>query len=142
MADINRRLLVSEYFKGEQKISLNVTTISAERLSELEKLMGGGGSMVERESTEAFRVINDGVYVGTIVTASWRDRKFQGMFNWLFDQDGKVLSIQPFPVWPNIEISEVFEELLGMKLFDAEQCQTAAQLVGYELYFLSSSERY
>lgn len=134
---INRQLLINHNFNGVSKIALNNMSVSNERLVELEKLMGGGGSVINRESTKVFNLSQEGVDIGAIVTADWRDGDFLGTFNWLFDPEGEVLAIQPIPGWPDAEISKSFEELKGTKLNDADECHSAAELAGYELYFLS-----
>ena len=137
VANINRKLLLEESFGVDKKISLNAIEIPANRFNELEKLMGGGGSMVDRESIKAFQLTFDGRELGTLVSANWKHMKFEGMFNWLFDTSGKILAIQPYPAWPNDEVSQSFEELHGAIINNEEQCNTAAQLIAYELYYLS-----
>ncbi len=141
IADINRQRLLNEYFGHEYEVSLNPIEVSASQQQELDKLMGGGGSMIDRESISSFQLTRENDDIGTMVTATWREGVHQGMFNWLFDPDGKIIAIQPIPAWRSAEISQSFEELQGMNLFDLEKCNTATQLIGYELYFLSHERR-
>lgn len=136
--DINRQLFVEAHFDGKHILKKRI--IASERFNKLEEMMGGGGSMINRNSTEVFQVIHNNSDHGRIVTATWRDKKFNGLLNWLFDVDGKVIAIQPIPAWPNLEVLQIFQGLYGMKLSSLEQCQTAAELMAYELYYLSRKE--
>ena len=137
VAEINRRLMIKKYFPNNLDIALHAIDVPKESLKKLEEIMGGGGSMVNRESVQSFRIENNGIDEGVIVTARWRDGDFRGIFTWLFDNEQTIIDIKPIPGWPNMQASNAFDELLGMKLVDEEQCNTAAQLVGFELYFLS-----
>jgi len=140
VADINRKALIDKYFGYKVDTTLSKLTVSKQNLLELDVIMGGGGSIVDRNSVESFRIDRNGMAIGTIVTASWKDGSYRGMFNWLFDTDKKIVAIQPIPNWPNNHVSTAFEQLLGKTLIDEEQCNTAAQIAGFELYFLSHDE--
>ena len=136
VADINRRLLLEETFGQVQHLSLKPVIISDKRIEQLDKQIGGS-SMIDRSSIEAFQIINDKNNVGTIISATWRDGHYQGMFNWLIDAEGIIKDIRPIPAWRDAEMKESFAEIQGQAFHNSEQCHTAVQLMGFELYFLS-----
>ncbi len=136
VAEVNRILLLEENFGQDHQLSLNPIIIS-EKYFKLLNNQIGGNSMIDRSSIEAFKIIDGKKDNGIIVSATWREGQYQGMFNWLFDTRGVLKKIEPIPAWRDSEMESSFFSILGQTYQDSDQCNTAAQLMGYELYFLS-----
>lgn len=132
-----RNRLLKKNLDEKNNLTLIPFKIPAKRLESIDVMMGGGGSMLDRKSIQAFHIKHNNKALGIVVSANWSDGDFHGILHWLFDSKGKVLDIYPVPAWPNNEVSQAFLELQGETLIDAENCNTAAQLVAFELYYLS-----
>ncbi len=141
ISKISQHKLLQQYFPETKQFSFIPITISSERVSSLDLKLGGSGSMIVRDSIQAFQVKSGNMDKGIIVSASLNDASYHGILNLLFDSNGQVLSINSIPEWPNDEVSQAFKELQGEKFIDAEDCNTAAQLVGFELYFLTRKQQ-
>ncbi|NKB37788.1 MAG: hypothetical protein GKR93_11550 [Gammaproteobacteria bacterium] len=137
VGELNRQAMINRHYGHEASVSVVDIPVNELKLKQLDEIMGGGGSMVERESVKSFQIQREGNMEGTIVTANWRDGDYRGMYHWLFDTEKRVIDILTIPNWPNEQARTSFNQLLGTKIMDEEQCHTAAQIAGFELYFLS-----
>jgi hypothetical protein len=94
-------------------------------------------NMVHPTTIRAYQVASSKRTLATIVYAQWDQYGYSGAFNWLFSNDGTVLNIQPNQPWPNNEIAHEFAQTLGKNISDKSQCNTATELAGSKLFYLS-----
>ena len=97
-----------------------------------------GGTLVLSDTIRAYALLSEGKEVARVVIADWQDNDHTNSFRWLIDNGDRVVSIEPRHPWPNAEIAQAFDNLVGIQLLTKEQCENTAQLIGFELAFVSS----
>ncbi len=138
VAEINRQLLLIEQYGQTMGLRLAPQAIRSAAENTLATKLGTDTSIIDRGSVQLFRVSKQEVELGWVASANWKNRGEEGLTHWLFDELGTVHLIRTTPRWPNREIAESFDQLLGTRVASDEVCASAAGLAGYELYFLAS----
>jgi hypothetical protein len=112
----------------------------AAAVTALDKALAGGRTAILRDTVSAYRVLGpDGVYLGTVIDASWTTAGQGGRFFWAFSKGGHVLGVEPLAAWPSNEARSAFERLVDQPIPSTENCSGAAELVASELGLLSRS---
>lgn len=137
ISTIQRDALIRETFSTSD-IRAARAEIDEEAFLALKAVHNGGGSMLEPTSVVAYRVLNGDTGIAYVTSGRWHDHHQQRTTHWVFDRDGDVLSTRTVPRFVQQTHRESFEELAGLNVANAENCSTASQMMGHDLYFLAS----
>jgi hypothetical protein len=132
--DARRHHLAYTQFGMDQELTITAA-IDDLRYQKIRKEMTF--SMVYPSSIKTYQISSAKEKIGAMVYAKWEQYGHSGAFNWVFDNTGTVLNIQPSQPWQNAEIAQEFSKTLGKNVSNEDQCNTATELTGEKLFRLS-----
>ena len=137
ISTIQRDALIREAFSASD-IQAARAEIDEQAFQALKAVHNGGGSMLESASVVAYQVLDGDRGIGYVTSGRWHDHHQQRTTHWVFNRDGEVLSTRTVPRFAQQTYRESFEELAGLNVANAENCSTASQMMGHDMYFLAS----
>ena len=141
IAELQRASLIAKYLAIDPaSTTLQRIAITDAALTGVEQELNGD-TVVERDTIEAYSVLQNGKELARIAQAKWRDGERSYSFRWLIDPTDRIVGIDPSREWPTSETESAFQGLVGRRLVDSENCGTAAELAGFELTYVTASTR-
>ncbi len=111
-------------------------------LAEVHQAIGYDSTYIDFNSIKSFQINGiKGNILGYIAEAKWSVDNHAGMFTLLISAHGKVLALQPDENWPNQEIKNSFNSIVGFRIPAPSDCSTFAELAASEVYYMSGIAR-
>jgi len=99
----------------------------------LDKRLIGKPATLDRKATQAYQLFDQqGRSAGFAIKTAWLGPPQLTLW-WSIAADGKLTRVQPTSKWPDAEYPLAFNALVGRKLEDFKNCQTAAELAALEV---------
>ena len=138
--DIVHKIRHDQFVKStfdKQHIDVARISIDSDALHALKSAHNGGGSLLETSSAETYKISVNRKTVGYSAAGQWRDNYLTRTTLWAFDQNGNIVATHTVPKFFGKANENSFSELEGLNVSVSENCSTASQLMGHDLFFLA-----
>ncbi len=138
----NRHTLANKHISAAEIMGIVPKKPPKMSLSEVHNAIGYDSTYIDFNSVKSFQVNGyKGNILGYLAEAEWNVDHYTGIFTLLVSTQGKILAIQPKENWPNKEIKNSFNSIVGFRIRAPSDCNTFAELAASEVYYMSGITR-
>lgn len=140
--NFNRHALTTKHFSADEIMEIVPKNPPKMSLTEVHEAIGYDSTYIDFNSIKSFQVNGyKGNILGYLAEAEWSVDHYTGVFSLLVSTQGKILTIQPDGNWPNQEIMDSFNSIVGFSIRAPSDCSTFAELAASEVYYMSGITR-